>query len=133
MKGKIEFRKDNKSKSGKEYISYKIDGEWYSDWNKSTAQAGDEVEFEYEEKGDFKNITSINVIGKEGSSPTTQSEQKFTDYTKVHLAAIESVNTAINTAEIPPEVKADLYKEITAMVNTQFIQRCKFDRFGRGN
>lgn len=68
MQGTIEkFRKDRKA--------FAIDDVWYSAFKAAwmgEAQSGDTVEFEYTEKGDFKNITqdTLKVIDKKpaGSS-----------------------------------------------------------------
>lgn len=62
MQGKIgKFRKDRKA--------FEIDDVWYSAFKSSwmgDAQSGDTVEFEYTEKGDFKNITegTLKVVEK---------------------------------------------------------------------
>ena len=62
MQGKIgKFRKDRKA--------FEIDDVWYSAFKSSwmgEAQSGDTVEFEYTEKGDFKNISegTLKVTAK---------------------------------------------------------------------
>lgn len=65
MKGKIgKFRKDRKA--------FEIDDVWYSAYKSSwmgEAQQGDTVEFEYTEKGDFKNIAegTLKVVAQKQS------------------------------------------------------------------
>lgn len=64
MKGKIQAVSDK----GK-WNSYKINDEWYSLWkDKGVFHKDEVVEFEYEVKGDFKNITK--VLGIEQAPPT---------------------------------------------------------------
>ena len=64
MKATIDFAKANTTDKGKSYRSYKINDEWYSDWTGSNFEKGDEVEFEFEQNGKFRNIKKITKFGE---------------------------------------------------------------------
>ena len=65
MQGTIEDIEE-KEYNNKPYLRVKIDGEWYSVWNRidifKVFKIRDEICFEIEEKGKFKNIVSLLVI-----------------------------------------------------------------------
>ena len=71
MKGTISKVTDGISKLKSQYQIYTIDGEMYTAFDKDHQgyEVGEEIEFEFAEKGKYKNITKINLIHKEDKMP----------------------------------------------------------------
>jgi len=77
MKGVIEQIWDNTSKTGKPYKAIQIGGERYTLWDKKyfdAIQKGESVDFEFDDKGKFKNITSVQLAnnGRGYEAPFSQ-------------------------------------------------------------
>ena len=58
MRGTIENRKDGTSTKGDPYVTYTIGGQKYSTFKFLEFQTGDEVEFTWTQKGNYKNLVT---------------------------------------------------------------------------
>jgi hypothetical protein len=68
MKGRVDAKYEEESKSGKQYWNVYVDSQKYSVWDRDVAdkcEPGAEIEFQVREKGNFKNITSVGGASKE--------------------------------------------------------------------
>ena len=75
--GKLEKVINKQSNTGKKYLAVQIDGVWGSFWGTLDAQIGDDVNYEFNKKGDFTNYTSVTRVG--GSAASTGSSSASTD------------------------------------------------------
>ena len=56
-------------KSGKAYYRVQVNGEWLSTWEQPEYKAGDHIEYNIVQKGDFKNLADVEVV--ENAGPTS--------------------------------------------------------------
>lgn len=124
MQGKVNkvFQKNGR-------YSICIDDVWYGGPNagkvKPDCNDGDQVEFEFTANGNFKNITSINVVGGGATSPAssnTSAPAGSRDVAILHQScrkdAIALVAAALEASAMPlPAKNADKLDAVLAMVD----------------
>jgi len=85
MQGKIE-EIEEKEFQDKPYLRARIDGNWYSVWNRidifKSFGIGKEIGFEIEEKGKFKNIVSFYDISKKSVENLSVKDLNIESYRK---------------------------------------------------
>ena len=119
--GKIQVAMDKTTKKGQPFKSYNIGDEWFNCFDASLLNfnKGDPVTFEYEEKGEYKNILSMEklpAIGSEervgGGSTSAQTSVSVSPPYKIG----EDVNPAfLGMCENQEGRYADLFKVLCVL------------------
>jgi len=70
---------------GKPYVSYRINGQVYNDFNNKTikVKVGDKVSFSYSIQGRFKNLLNVEALAGGGSSNSSSVQEEILDQKKV--------------------------------------------------
>ncbi len=111
MKGTIEQISKETSKKGNEYLRVKINGEKYSVWDSDffdVIREGDEVDFEYKESGQWKNITEIvglNVASETGNEREIYIRSK--DRRIARMSCVKSAAYVLANADLDASEKGD--------------------------
>lgn len=111
MKGIIQKIWENKNRKGEKYWVLCIDGQRYSLWDEKSREPlneGDSVEFEWVQKGDFRNITKIRKLPE--SEALDFQERKSRQIIK--MSCIRSACELVVRASIKPEQKCKIVIKI---------------------
>ena len=114
MKGEVERVWKNRTFDGREYCVIQVNGEKYSLWDDryfDRIQEGQEIEFDFRDSGDFKNITRIG-------EPSEQQPFDRTDYDQerqnsiIKMSCLKSAAQILSGSKIPYKNRADRAIEI---------------------
>ena len=78
MRGTIENVWENESRNGQKYLTVQIDGERYSVWDDKhfdRLQQGAEIDYEFRQSGNFRNITEVRDPTEASETPTYQNSR----------------------------------------------------------
>lgn len=108
MKGTVEQVWENESRNGQTYLAVQIDGERYTVWDQEyfgQFKEGSEVEYEFRQSGDFKNITDVGTSENQPNSPTYGNSR---DRQITRLSCLKSAARVLAPAQVDPEEKQDM-------------------------
>ena len=124
MKGVVEQVWDNESRNGQRYLTVQIGGERYSVWDTKyfdQLRQGAEIEYEFRESGNFKNITELRDPGqKTEAQAQPQPYSNHRDRQITMLSCLKSAAEILAPAQIDPDVKRDLVIQ-TAKVFERYV------------
>ena len=110
MKGTIEQVWENESRNGQAYLAVQIDGERYSVWDQQyfdQIREGAEIDYEFRQSGDFKNITEVRGAGEpephDGGFYHNSRDRQIT-----RLSCLKSAAEIVAPVHLDPELKRDL-------------------------
>lgn len=124
VKGTVDKIWTNKTQSGKRYNVLEIDGGRYSLWDGEyfdTIKEGQEIEFEYKETGNFKNISRVyDGNGKEaepgnGDGSALDNGNGYNGDRidrMVRMSCIKSASNLFSGSKVPFEDRADKVVDI---------------------
>ncbi len=120
MRGIIEQVWENESRNGQKYLTVQIDGERYSVWDTKyfdQLREGVEVEYEFRQSGNFKNITQVRDPGEQNEAPAYHNHR---DRQITRLSCLKSAAEILAPAQLDPDAKRDLVIE-TAKVFERYV------------
>ncbi len=120
MKGIIEQIWENESKNGQQYLTVQIDGERYSVWDDKhfdQLQEGAEIEYEFRQSGNFKNITEVSSLTPNHEPPLYHNDR---DRQITRLSCLKSAAQILAPAQVDPDAKRDLVID-TARVFERYV------------
>jgi len=118
IKGKVNDFKQGKTQTGKDNYSFKIDGIKYSGFGVPAIKNGDEIDFEFQENGMYKNVRgNIKVL----STATTPGEligesAKKKRASEMMIVAKDLTIRAYEGEKIPGDIPEVKIAEITKKV-----------------
>lgn len=121
MKGIIEQVWENESRNGQPYLTVQIDGERYSVWDTQyfdQLQEGAEIEYQFRQSGNFRNITEVATLTENNDVPLYQNGR---DRQITRLSCLKSAAQILAPAQIDPDAKRDLVID-TARVFERYVQ-----------
>ena len=114
MKGVVDRIFENKTREGKKYWVLNIGGENYSVWDKKHMNGlmeGSEIEYEWVQSGDFKNMTDLRKIHLEPIlDRREEAERRNTQI--LRLSCIKSATSLISDLDLTPAEKGEITMEI---------------------
>ena len=117
MKGIIEQIWDNTSKTGKPYKAIQIGGERYTLWDKKyfdVIQKGKTVDFDFNDKGKFKNITNVQLANNGNNNNGIQYPL---DQKDLHIVRLSCLKTAAYLSNgFQPNLSLDEKSDVTLNV-----------------
>ena len=120
MKGIIEQIWENESKNGQQYLTVQIDGERYSVWDDKhfdQLQEGAEIEYEFRQSGNFKNITEVSGLTHNDEPPLYHNDR---DRQITRLSCLKSAAQILAPAQVAPDTKRELVID-TARVFERYV------------
>ena len=122
MRGIIEQVWHNESKNGQQYVTVQIEGERYSVWDNKyfdQLQEGADIEYDFRQSGNFKNITEIQgpAQTEPGPGPLYSNGR---DRQITRLSCLKSAARILGPAPIDPDAKRDLVID-TARVFERYV------------
>ena len=124
MKGTVEQIWENESRNGQTYLTVQIGGERYSVWDAKyfdRFQQGAEVEYDFRQSGNFKNITEVNgLTGSPDGEPDQPMYHNDRDLRITRLSCLKSAAGIIAPALMEPAAKRDLVID-TARVFERYV------------
>ena len=124
MKGIIEQIWENESKNGQQYLTVQIDGERYSVWDDKhfdQLQEGTEIEYEFRQSGNFKNITEVSNPAQSEQNDGPPMYHNDRDRQITRLSCLKSAAEIIAPAQFESNTKRDLVIE-TARVFERYVR-----------
>ena len=118
MLGRIDQLWDNKTDKGQPYQVLAIGDDRYSFWDKKQFgkfRKGDTVEFDWKKAGEYKNITTIEVVetGNDGSNGSNGKNERI-----VKMSSLKTAGMVLGPLDIEPN------KKIRATVSVaQYFER----------
>jgi len=100
MKGIIEQVWENESRNGQPYLTVQIDGERYSVWDTQyfdQLQEGAEIEYQFRQSGNFRNITEVAALTENNDVPMYQNGR---DRQITRLSCLKSAAQILSPAQI---------------------------------
>lgn len=121
MKGTISKVTPGISRLKSQYEIYTIDGEMYTAFDKDHQgfQVGEKVEFEFSEKGKYKNITKINLIHEEDKMPGKIVQEKLTAITPTPVAPMPPV---FKKGKYGAELEDDIHLQVALKIASEQIK-----------
>lgn len=123
MKGIIEQVSENESKNGQQYLTVQIDGERYSAWDDKyfdQLQEGAEIEYEFRQSGNFKNITEVSNPAQSEQNDGPPMYHNDRDRQITRLSCLKSAAQILAPAQVDPDAKRDLVID-TARVFERYV------------
>jgi len=123
MKGIIEQIWENESKNGQQYLTVQIDGERYSVWDDKhfdQLQEGTEIEYEFRQSGNFKNITEVSNPAQSEQNDGPPMYHNDRDRQITRLSCLKSAAQILAPAQVDPDAKRDLVID-TARVFERYV------------
>jgi len=120
MKGTVEQVWENESRTGQKYLTVQIDGERYSVWDQKyfdQLREGVEIEYEFRQSGNFKNITEVRDRAHKDEPPAYQNHR---DRQITRLSCLKSAAEILAPAQLDPQIKRDLVID-TAKVFERYV------------
>lgn len=120
MKGTVEQVWENESKNGQRYLTVQIGGERYSVWDTKyfdRLQEGAEVEYDFRQSGNFRNITDIRGPEENNQAPAYHNDR---DRQITRLSCLKSAAEILAPAQVDPDAKRELVIE-TARVFERYV------------
>jgi hypothetical protein len=108
MKGVIEEVWENESRNGQKYLTVQIAGEKYSVWDTKyfdQLQVGAEIDYDFRQSGNFKNITDLRPL-QEQMSPPYQPNHRDRQITR--LSCLKSASEILAPVHLDIDAKRDL-------------------------
>ena len=123
MKGIIEQIWENESKNGQQYLTVQIDGERYSVWDDKhfdQLQEGAEIEYEFRQSGNFKNITEVSNPAQSEQNDGPPMYHNDRDRQITRLSCLKSAAQILAPAQVDPDTKRGLVID-TARVFERYV------------
>ena len=123
MKGIIEQIWENESKNGQQYLTVQIDGERYSVWDDKhfdQLQEGAEIEYEFRQSGNFKNITEVSNPAQSEQNDGPPMYHNDRDRQITRLSCLKSAAQILAPAQVAADTKRDLVID-TARVFERYV------------
>ena len=108
MKGIIEQIWENKSRNGQAYLTVQIDGERYGVWDTKyfdQLQVGGEIEYDFRQSGNFKNITDLRPLDGQPSAPYQPNHR---DRQITRLSCLKSASEILAPVHLNVDSKREL-------------------------
>jgi len=124
MRGTIAQVWENESRNGQQYLTVQIDGERYSVWDTQyfdQLQKGAEIEYEFRQSGNFKNITEVSNPAQSEQNEGPPMYHNDRDRQITRLSCLKSAAEVIAPAQFEPDTKRDLVIE-TARVFERYVR-----------
>jgi len=123
MKGTVEQVWENESKGGQKYLTVQIGGERYSIWDKKyfdLFQEGTQVEYEFRQSGNFRNITDAHGSNGPSGDGDTPAYHNDRDRQITRLSCLKSAAEILAPAQMDPDAKRELVID-TARVFERYV------------
>ena len=108
MRGVVEQVWENESRNGQPYLTVQINGERYTVWDTKyfdQLREGAEIEYEFRQSGNFKNITEVRSPSEEQQPQTYQNDR---DRQITRLSCLKSAAEILAPAQLDPDTKRQL-------------------------
>ena len=123
MRGTVEQVWENESRNGQAYLTVQIDGERYSVWDAKyfdQFQQGAEVDYDFRQSGNFKNITEVNGPTDPQAAEEQPMYNDHRDRQITRLSCLKSAAGILAPAQLDPDAKRDLVID-TARVFERYV------------
>ncbi|MDK2464136.1 MAG: hypothetical protein QI223_05135 [Candidatus Korarchaeota archaeon] len=120
MRGVVEQVWENESRNGQPYLTVQINGERYTVWDTKyfdQLREGAEIEYEFRQSGNFKNITEVRSPSEEQQP---QIYQNARDRQITRLSCLKSAAEILAPAQLDPDAKRQLVID-TARVFERYV------------
>ena len=120
MRGVVEQVWENESRSGQPYLTVQINGERYTVWDTKyfdQLREGAEIEYEFRQSGNFKNITEVRSPSEEQQPQAYQNDR---DRQITRLSCLKSAAEILAPAQLDPDTKRQLVID-TARVFERYV------------
>ena len=120
MRGVVEQVWENESRNGQPYLTVQINGERYTVWDTKyfdQLREGAEIEYEFRQSGNFKNITEVRSPSEEQQPQTYQNDR---DRQITRLSCLKSAAEILAPAQLDPDTKRQLVID-TARVFERYV------------
>lgn len=135
MKGTIEQVWENESRNGDTYLAVQIGGERYTVWDQQyfgQLQEGSEIEYDFRQSGDFKNITEVRSPGQSEAEPGAPSYSNSRDRQITRLSCLKSAARVLAPAQLEPEDKRDQVIDMARTFETYITDDGQLDDLDTG-
>ena len=106
--GRVERIWENRTRDGKPYWVFKINGERYSAFDEDAVQGvreGDEIRFNWKKAGRYRNLDEVSVC----SSPETHGHDGYDHQVSiVRMSCLRSATELLRYPKIAPDQKMEL-------------------------
>lgn len=123
MRGMIEQVWENESRNGQKYVTVQIAGERYSNWDSKyfdLLQEGAEIEYEFKQSGNFRNMTDIKPVGDNHEPPPYQPNKK--DREIARMSCLKSASEILAPVQLDPQAKREMVID-----TARFFERYVFE------
>ncbi len=120
MRGVVEQVWENESRNGQPYLTVQINGERYTVWDTKyfdQLREGAEIEYEFRQSGNFKNITEVRSPSEEQQPQAYQNDR---DRQITRLSCLKSAAEILAPAQLDPDTKRQLVID-TARVFERYV------------
>lgn len=120
MRGVVEQVWENESRNGQPYLTVQINGERYTVWDTKyfdQLREGAEIEYEFRQSGNFKNITEVRTPSEEQQPQAYQNDR---DRQITRLSCLKSAAEILAPAQLDPDTKRQLVID-TARVFERYV------------